>query len=168
MRGVLVIACGNPLRGDDAVGGQIIETLRNELEDAGIAPQAVHQLTPELAEEISQTETVIFVDAAASSPAGTVAIKRIQKASAPLRFTHSLMPETLLALAHALYGKVPHESLLVRVGARRFDFSEKVSEEVEHSAAEAVAAIRSIVKSAIPRECIFRSPASIARRETPL
>lgn len=58
----LVIGFGNTLRGDDGVGPLVAEqvdtwNLRN------VRSLSVHQLTPELAADIAQVETVFFIDA---------------------------------------------------------------------------------------------------------
>jgi hydrogenase maturation protease len=154
MNPVLVIACGNPLRSDDVIGWRIVETLRNQANDARISVQTVQQLTPEMAEEIAQAETVIFVDATQSSLPGAVEIRRLEETPAAPRFTHSLTPATLLALARSLYSRVPREAFLLTVGAARFDFSEKVSEEIEHGVAKAVEAIRLMIEAALERAAV--------------
>ena len=55
----LVIGYGNELRQDDGVGPRAALLMAR----LGLQAMAVHQLTPELVERISQVEQVVFVDA---------------------------------------------------------------------------------------------------------
>jgi hydrogenase maturation protease len=68
MARVLIVGYGNPLRGDDGLGWHAAEALRAALPEAEIL--AVHQLTPELAEDASRAELVIFLDAAETGAPG--------------------------------------------------------------------------------------------------
>ena len=148
MNRILVIASGNPLRGDDGVGWHVAEALRQEPRTFGLAVKTVQQLTPELADEISQAEIVIFVDAAESQQQGSVAVVPLEQSpqsTAP--FTHSLTPAALLSLARELYGKAPDKAFLVTVGASELDLSEELSAPVARGVAGALEAIRALVPS---------------------
>lgn len=145
MSPVLVIGCGTPLRADDGVAWHVLESLQNSADSTGLVLQAVHQLTPELAEGISKAGTVIFVDAA-QGPAGQVVVKPVDNAaSAPAPFSHSLTPAGLLSLSRQLYGQAPAKAFLVSVGGCSFELAEDLSEPVAHSVANAVNAIRAII-----------------------
>jgi hydrogenase maturation protease len=126
MTRVLLIGYGNALRGDDAIGAMAVEHLRAQL--AGAPPEqaaqleftSCHQLTPELAEPLAHCDLAIFVDAAATGEPGTVQLRQLQgkcatKEAASL--THHLEPRSLLALAHALYGRAPEAMLVTGSGA---------------------------------------------------
>ena len=58
----LVIGYGNTLRGDDGVGQKVAEVIAS-LGLSGIRALSCHQLTPELADPISEVRMVVFVDA---------------------------------------------------------------------------------------------------------
>ena len=60
--GILVIGYGNELRGDDGIGPRVAEAVaaRNH---PGVRVRIVCQLVPELAAELAEARTVIFVDA---------------------------------------------------------------------------------------------------------
>ena len=104
----LVIGIGNPLRSDDGVGWRLAE------EVGGLA---VHQLTPELAAELSLVDRVLFVDAW-QLPLGPGRsqpwLRPVSPGAGGLGSSHRLEPAELLALAAALYGARPmaHELLL--------------------------------------------------------
>ena len=142
---ILVIACGNPLRADDAVAWHIAEALEDANNDPTIRVRTVQQLTPELAEEISHAETVVFVDAAESDNPGAVTLEALQPMpAAPSRFTHSVHPAALLGLARDLCGRAPDRAFLLTVAGSSFEFSEALSAPVAQAVPEAVRRIRSI------------------------
>ena len=135
----LILACGNPLRGDDAVGWEIAEALQSVSLCADMAIEAAAQFTPEMAERISQAATVIFVDASATQEPGTVRFERILPLPlAPGIFTHELNPQALLALADALYGRWPARAFALSIGAESFDLNEGLSESARAAIPEAV------------------------------
>src|SRR5579885_1525828 len=103
----LIIGYGNTLRGDDAVGYLAAERLASTITDPGVEIRAVHQLTPELAERISQAEKVIFLDAAVDGDRGAIQKRAIVPAADPQAWTHSSTPEGLLSMASALFGTAP-------------------------------------------------------------
>ena len=66
MRADLLIGIGNPLRGDDGVGGALLEELaeeRGEWSSPAMELRAVQQLTPEVALAVAGAGRVLFVDA---------------------------------------------------------------------------------------------------------
>ena len=79
---VLVIAYGNPIRSDDGVAWHAAEEIRRKLESL-VEVICVHQLTPELAEEISRVSTVIFVDAARDVDPGKVVCRPVCQECTP-------------------------------------------------------------------------------------
>lgn len=142
MAHTLILACGNPLRGDDAVGWLIADALQRECTSADIEIEAAHQFVPEMAERISQAEIVIFVDASASRSPGMVGSQRVTASRlAAETFTHELDPQTLLALAEALYGRAPGRAFSLSVGAESFELNEGLSEAAKASIPKAVDAI---------------------------
>jgi hydrogenase maturation protease len=150
----LILACGNSLRGDDAVGLHVVRELRAGLCEPETVIQASTQWTPEQAEAISEAEVVIFVDASAVLPTGAVQSKRISpKPEAPSSFSHSCSPEGLLSLARQIYGVVPSAAFLITIGAQSFEFSEELSEAVKLAIPEALAQIKAVLSGvSLPSE----------------
>lgn len=106
---VLVIGYGNPLRGDDGAGWRAAELLAEDPRVAGAVVLARHQLTPELAEDVSRASLVVLVDASQEpGTAGTVSSYplSLDPASGPV-FSHHVDPARLLQLATDLFGKAP-------------------------------------------------------------
>src|SRR6266496_2723917 len=121
---ILVVACGNPLRGDDGVAWEVVEALRPlNLNVRCIAQQ---QLTPELAETLGQAEGVVFVDAGRRGIPGDVRCELLDEQAPELSFTHTMAPSQLLTFARLLYGRCPRSALVSVVGAD-FGFSDRLS-----------------------------------------
>lgn len=67
MTEILIIGYGNTLRSDDGAGQRVAELVA-EWQLPNVRSLPLHQLTPELAENISQAKLVIFVDAYPATP----------------------------------------------------------------------------------------------------
>ena len=144
--GVLVIGYGNPLLSDDGVGWHAAASLAAALlagdsRLAGVEILARHQLTPELALDISGASLVIFVDAVANEPPGSIAVRQLAGAgpapgssapgagSAPGATSHHVGPAVLLAMARDLYGATP-DAFVVGVGVADMEVGEALTRAV--------------------------------------
>jgi hydrogenase maturation protease len=104
----LVIAIGNPLRGDDGVAWRLVEELEVQAPVAGRTLRRVQQLTPELAAELASVERVLFVDAWLAPAGAEPRLQPLAPAGAAAGSgSHRLEPATVVALAQALYGGGP-------------------------------------------------------------
>lgn len=116
----LVIGIGNTLRRDDGIGPWLAERV------AGwniAAVRCVHQLTPELADDVARHDCVLFLDAAVE---GTCPVlRRIEPAAAMHRLGHAFGPAELLGLAGALARPTP--AWLAVVPGEDFRFGEGLS-----------------------------------------
>ena len=123
----LVIGYGNTLRRDDAAGQRVAEKIA-QWELPGVRSLAVHQLTPELAENIAQADAVIFVDAIATNSENPVSvqIQELQAEDENTSLGHSCDPRSLISFAQILYGKVT-KAYWVLIPAVNFDFGEEFS-----------------------------------------
>jgi hydrogenase maturation protease len=135
----LIIGYGNPLRGDDRLGWHIADRLSEVVEDFGELSRAdkstkvlaVHQLTPELAEPISEAELVIFVDASLDGQPGSWTCETIARDTMTSNaFAHYCTPATLLDYAETIFGARPR-SLLISVAAESFDCGDQLTPSVE-------------------------------------
>jgi hydrogenase maturation protease len=102
---LLVIGYGNELRCDDGVGLKVVAALE-QLNLPGVSTIACHQLTPELAEPVSQAQRVIFVDATMDVASG-VGLRELKPSESSQRMAHAADPRTLLALARDVFGRFP-------------------------------------------------------------
>lgn len=138
----LVIACGNPMRGDDGVGPVVAHRIEQSLTPSERARHRVfitHQLLPELALELAQARRSILIDARVSDgeTPGIVTVRdvtpepRLGVPDRPARdvsarLLHHWTFPRLLAIAEALYGRVPRASI-VSVSAEAFDEGDTLS-----------------------------------------
>jgi hydrogenase maturation protease len=90
----LVIALGNPSRGDDALGPLVAERLE-ALNLAGVEVLTDYQLQIEYALDLRGREEVIFVDASVSA-AAPFTFERLAERSDASVTTHALSPQALL------------------------------------------------------------------------
>jgi hydrogenase maturation protease len=106
--GVLVIGYGNALRTDDGLGRHAAERLAHDPRLVGATVMSRHQLTPELALDVSRAQLAVLVDARHDVPAGVLSVRAVTRtADARPSWSHHLDPASLLALADELYGHVP-------------------------------------------------------------
>ena len=128
---VLVVGFGNALRSDDGVGWHVAERLADDPRFAAVDVLRRHQLTPELALDVSRASFVIFVDASRAAP-GLLAIEPVERAAGRgvAAWTHHFDPATLLALAADLYGATP-DAVAVSVGVASLEMGESLSPAVE-------------------------------------
>ncbi|HYW65879.1 MAG TPA: hydrogenase maturation protease [Candidatus Dormibacteraeota bacterium] len=142
----LILACGNSLRGDDAVALHVARELRSGLCEPETEIHSSTQWTPELAESISQTDVVIFVDASAVLSPGAVQVRKISPIpDAPGSLSHRSSPAGLLALAQHLYKTIPSRAFLITIGAQSLELSEELSEPVRLAIPEAIDCIKAIL-----------------------
>lgn len=105
---LLVVGCGNELRGDDGAGVRAASLVAECCPVARVI--VVRQLTPELAADIALAARVVFIDAyAASGPCAPLRTERLMPnaaSGAPL-LAHCGDPAVLLDLCARLYDHVP-------------------------------------------------------------
>lgn len=147
----LIIGCGNTLRGDDGLGPNIAEGLKDVVESDGVDVRimALPQLDVILAPEMCEADIVIFVDARADDNEALVKIERIEPVagSATLQHTsHTVSMPVLLRIALDWYGTAP---LCYAVMPKAYDFSigENVSEKAKVAAAHSRSKIVEILRS---------------------
>jgi hydrogenase maturation protease len=123
---VLVVGYGNALRSDDGFGWHAAARLADDPRIAGTTVLQRHQLTPDLALDLSRASFAIFVDAS-TGPAGVVAVRQVRAApDSTVTWSHHVDPSVLLALARDLYGRAP-EGLAVSVGLGTTEPGERLS-----------------------------------------
>jgi hydrogenase maturation protease len=139
----LILAYGNPLRGDDGAGWEAAALLERQLgEEVEILTR--HQLTPELAEVISRAKGVIFIDAACEGMPGAVHCREVPVVPfAAQPFTHHVAPADLLAAAQELFGHAP-QAYLITINGSDFGFHERLTPAVEAALPEVVAYVERI------------------------
>ncbi len=131
---LLALALGTPLRGDDAAGAAMARGLPELLPGIEIVEAA--ELLPEHAEAAAGADGVLFLDASVSGRPGEVRVAPVAPRTARAAILHALLPEEILGLARALYGRAP-PAALVTVAGKDFAFGDGLSAEVEAALPEA-------------------------------
>ena len=138
MSKVLVIGYGNTLRGDDAAGVHAAELIAKRHPE--IICVRVHQLVPELAEQIAECDIVFFIDAQKDVTQLNARLV-VPSVEADQPRTHFISPESLLALSKLLYQRIPAKAYIVGIPASQFEFSEKLSTQTELAIHQSVAIV---------------------------
>jgi hydrogenase maturation protease len=149
---VIVIAYGNPLRGDDGLAWHAADELKSKFASSDVEILKRHQLVPELAEDISHANLVIFMDAAvektANAPSAELRILEIGQQETTWAngspFHHQFSPASLLALTLKLYKARPRAFVAELLG-KDFDPGERFSPAVQHAMPEFVGRIEKLI-----------------------
>jgi hydrogenase maturation protease len=142
---VLVIGYGNTLRTDDGVGRLAAERLADDPRLGGVRVIGRHQLTPELAIDVSQAALVVFVDASSRLPAGSFTVEPMERTGGQrAAWSHHLDPSSLLDLTGELYGPVP-DAFLVSVGVESVLLGDRMSPNVEASLPGLIDAVAELI-----------------------
>ena len=123
---MLVLAVGNPSRGDDALGPE----LAARVEAAAIPGVEViteFQLQVENALDLEDRERVIFVDAGTGTP-GPFELRRATAAADFLHTSHAISPEAVLATYKRVTGREPPEAWVLGVRGESFELGAPLGE----------------------------------------
>ena len=143
----LIIGYGNVLRMDDGLGWHIAERLADDPRLTGVTVLGRHQLTPELALDISEAGLVVLVDARLGPPAGSFHVARVEPLgshAAPM--THHLGPAGLVDLAIDLYGRAP-DVFLVSVGVESVEAGDRLTPTVEAAVPQVIEAVVELIQA---------------------
>jgi len=154
-RSLLVLACGNPSRGDDALGPLLIERLE-ALQRAGELDQVDllvdFQLQIEHILDLQGRELVVFVDAAANGPE-PFSFEPVQAEQEIGYTTHAMTPGALLRVFKQIRDEDPPAMRLLAIRGYAFDLGSSISG----------LALENLKKAIDHLLCLFRGEAS--RRE---
>jgi hydrogenase maturation protease len=160
----VVIGYGNPLRADDGLGWQVAQQLASEIGVDGTRVIAAHQLTPELAEQLSQARLAVFVDAREGTRPGQVRCQVVRPAGeAHLSFSHDVDPPALLELARLLYGASPH-AVLVTVDGEDFGYGVGLSPVISTALPNVLHMVKTIVRFGATADLTPRSTGDLTPR----
>ena len=133
---VLVFACGNPSRGDDAVGPEFIRLLDTMREDGRLSDNfetiTDFQLQVEHTLDLEHRELVLFADASVS--AGTPFEFRPVFASKDTSFsTHAISPAALMAAYDDVSSLPAPAAFMLGIKAYEFELGEPISDRAHHN-----------------------------------
>ena len=122
---VLVLAVGNPSRGDDAIGPELAARLEAAALP-GVEVISEFQLQVENALDLEGRELVVFVDAGTGTRA-PCETRRIAPAADFLHTSHALSPEAVLATYERVTGESAPEAWVVCVRGESFELGEPLT-----------------------------------------
>lgn len=156
---ITIIGYGNPLRGDDGIGGIVLEEIKNLISSKDhplnkdfdkIDFINRQQLDVADTETVSKTDIVIFIDAHFDNSMKDIAIKQI---GAPdnimentLHISHVLSPEEFMSIVSQLYGSSPI-AYLCAIRGYEFSFGAVISNRALEHAYAAVKKIERLLKT---------------------
>ena len=157
MNRTLVIGFGNVFRRDDGAGYAVLNAVRARLgrplldtEDDGFDDRGhqmdtilLHQLVPELAEDIVPYDLVVFCDAHIGHVPELVYEEELDVCYKSATVTHTLHPCSVLALTQELHGRCPR-GVLLSIRGYDFEFGEGLSDGTAALIPEAVDRIFSL------------------------
>jgi len=121
--GVLISACGNPSRGDDALGPLLLERLSAAEPGAGVELLCDFQFQPEHALDLEGRALVLFVDAHVEcSPPFT--FQRLIPRRDNSYTTHAMSPWAVMQVYRDIKGEEPPPAFLLSLRGERFELGD--------------------------------------------
>ncbi len=129
---LLVFAYGNPSRGDDALGPQLLDLLADQRLRHPEWPELElltdFQLQVEHAVDLENRELILFIDASISCPAPCV-LSRLQAARDIRYTTHEMSPEAVLHVFEKIFHRPAPPAFMLAVRGESFNLGEPLTPE---------------------------------------
>ncbi len=138
----LVIGYGNDLRSDDGAGRAVADRIA-ALKLPGVEVRSVMQLTPEMALEIAEVDTVVFVDASIEVDT-TISSPVVAEAAAPSAVSHYATPGSLLGMTSTV-GPVPSQAVAISIPVTDIGLGMELTPMTEIGVNNAVSMVTAIV-----------------------
>lgn len=122
----LILACGNPSRGDDALGPLLIDRLAGAADLQGVETLTDFQLQIEHVLDLDGRSLVIFVDAVAAGPAPFAFVPVRPRPDVALS-THAIRPSALLGLFRRVVGGDPPPARVLAIRGYGFELGAPLS-----------------------------------------
>jgi len=137
-----IIGYGNSHRQDDGIGPYVVDRLDKAVKHIKkIRTVTLHQLEPELIEDLQHANIIIFIDATQDViDNGLEWINVKPEFRGTFHVTHHFNPSFLLGLIHSFYQTYP-ETWLVTIQGTNFDFGENLTFRAKKRACRATSEI---------------------------
>ncbi len=146
---VVVFACGNPSRGDDALGPLLLERLQDWLDAEGLADGfeliGDFQLQIEHALDLAGRRLALFIDAGHETPAPFV-FRETVAAGKPGHSTHALPPESVLAVLPRISEQAAPPAFVLCIRGEKFSLGEGLSAAASAHAEAAFALLQQLAR----------------------
>ena len=145
---LLILAVGNPSRGDDALGPLFLERLAELREQRGNGDEVElltdFQLQIEHAVDLENRALALFVDASVSCPP-PFQFTRLQPARDTSYTSHALSPAAVLHVYQQINHVPPPPAFQLAIRGERFELGEPLSAAAEANLAAALAFARQLL-----------------------
>ncbi len=144
---LFIYGFGNPGRQDDGMGPAIIDRLESD-KIQGIVIDSNYQMNVEDAYNISGCDTVIFVDASIDA-AEPFSFYKIEPSSEITFTTHTMAPESIIALCKDLYDK-DMEAYVMAIKGYEWEFIEGFTPKADDNFNEAYSFLLKKIEELLP------------------
>lgn len=159
MKRILVIGYGNPYRADDGVGYRAaLDYLALNKDRGNVRIIATERLKPELVEEVSEANLVVFIDGSSchGEPGCVWQQDLLPDSKVDGVFAHELTPRVLLQACKVIYRRCP-EAVLLSVKGENYGFGSHVTPVVEAALPKLFERLDQTVVPALEREAYAAS-----------
>ncbi len=150
---VLIFGYGNPSRGDDALGPELLQRFEKRRSASPLYQQLElltdFQLQIEHAMDLVGRELVLFADASVNADV-PYTCSRIQPEQDVSFTTHALTPAAVLHVYEKLQQRSPPPCYLLAIRGYRFELGQPISREAEANLEQALAFVEEFLSQ--PRE----------------
>lgn len=132
---IIILGCGNPSRGDDAVGPLLLERVGHWIRmhpERPVVGVEDFQLQVEHALDLEDRDLALFVDAAASGP-DPFTLTRIQPLVDSSFSSHAISPQAVLHAFLAIGHEEAPPAFLLAVRGHSFELGEDLSPEARNN-----------------------------------
>lgn len=150
---VVIFAVGNPSRGDDAIGPQLLERLAAWLQKEGLAGGFEliddFQLQIEHALDLCGRRLALFIDAGMDTPAPW-RLSSVAPATGIGHTSHALAPQAVLQVYRQTEGCEPPPAFVLGVRGEQFELGSALSPAAERHVAAALALLEQLCRQPEP------------------
>jgi len=133
---ILILGYGNPGRGDDALGPELVDFVRAQ-GFSDIECQHDMQLQVEYVTDLQGRELILFVDADASCPE-PFHFSEISAEKDDSYTSHAMTPHAVLYAYNKVFGTGAPPAFLLRIRGYRFELGESLCDEATANLAAAI------------------------------
>ncbi len=146
LKPVLLFACGNLSRGDDALGPLLLDFVAAHLPFDTVELLTDFQLQIEHALDLQGRSLVLFADASVNS-AGNINFRELTAQRDTSYSTHVMSPAAVLSVYQDIFHSPPPPSFLLSIKAERMELGEGLSESAQLHLQSAVTLVTKLLNN---------------------
>ncbi|WP_374090534.1 hydrogenase maturation protease [Methylomicrobium lacus] len=143
-KSVLLLACGNLSRGDDALGPLLLEFVEAHCDSSEIELLTDFQLQIEHALDLENRKLVLFVDASAGCD-GSFELTELEPVQDSSYTTHAMSPAAVMAVYRSIKKQPPPPCFLLGIKGESFELGEGLSENAGENLQQACRFVASLL-----------------------